>query len=86
MIERIRSSLPKVTTVMVFDGAAPVGAIAVDALVDDAPSEPPSMTDGGDETAATMIYTSGTTGRPKGAVPAYNSGDPEPRLRQDDRS
>ena len=64
---RIRGDVPKVEHVLVFDGAAPVGMVGCDPLVDRASSEPPAEMVGEDAAGATMIYTSGTTGKPKGA-------------------
>ena len=64
---RIRDQLPKVRAFLVYDGEAPDGMAAADALVASASDAPPSLPDAGD-TGATMIYTSGTTGKPKGAL------------------
>ena len=72
--ERIRSEIPKVTNVVVFDGEAPDGMLAIDPLVAAASTEVwerPEIDEGG----ATMIYTSGTTGKPKGAF-RRNPADP----------
>jgi len=66
LFERICAEIPKVSNVLVFDGDAPEGTIAIDPLVASAPTdvwERPEIDEGG----ATMIYTSGTTGKPKGA-------------------
>jgi acyl-CoA synthetase (AMP-forming)/AMP-acid ligase II len=59
-LDGIRSSVPKVAEVLVFDGDG-----ALEARLDAASPAPLGM-----EAPAptTMIYTSGTTGRPKGAV------------------
>jgi acyl-CoA synthetase (AMP-forming)/AMP-acid ligase II len=67
MFARIRGDLPKVEHVLVFDGDASEGMVAIDPLVDAASSEPPSAPPEDLATGATMIYTSGTTGKPKGA-------------------
>ena len=73
LFRRIRSEIPDVQHVLVFDSGAddvPEGMIAVDPLVDSASREvyaEPSGVDEG-ETGTTMIYTSGTTGKPKGAL------------------
>ena len=71
MFERIRGEIPKVATLLVFDGAAPDGMTAVDPLdrrrLDRRAASAPDVDEGG----ATMIYTSGTTGKPKGALPAH---------------
>ena len=67
MFARIRSELPQVRHVLVFDGDAPDGAVAVDPLVEDAATTPPPPPPDDLATGATMIYTSGTTGKPKGA-------------------
>ncbi|CAN5858031.1 fatty acid--CoA ligase [soil metagenome] len=67
LFDRVRSAIPKVRDVLVFDGAELDGQTAVDPLVAEASSEPPEMPSA-DEVAATMIYTSGTTGKPKGAL------------------
>jgi len=66
LFERVRSEIPKVTNVFVFDGPTPEGMIAIDPLVAEADDTPPEIAEA-NETAATMIYTSGTTGKPKGA-------------------
>jgi fatty-acyl-CoA synthase/long-chain acyl-CoA synthetase len=67
MFERIRGELSKVATYLVYDGSAPSGMEACDALLStasaDVPAVPPAT-----EAGATMIYTSGTTGKPKGAL------------------
>jgi fatty-acyl-CoA synthase/long-chain acyl-CoA synthetase len=67
MFARIRAELPKVEHVLVFDGAAPEGMVAVDGRVEAASPEPPPAPPDDLATGATMIYTSGTTGKPKGA-------------------
>ncbi|MDQ6838636.1 MAG: AMP-binding protein [Actinomycetota bacterium] len=60
-LDEIRTDVPKVADVLVFDGDG-----ELEARMDAASSGPPDI----DVAAppATMIYTSGTTGRPKGAV------------------
>jgi acyl-CoA synthetase (AMP-forming)/AMP-acid ligase II len=69
MFARIRDRIPKVKTILVFDGdrngGVPDAMTAVEPLMATAPSDPPTPAE---STAATMIYTSGTTGKPKGAV------------------
>ena len=75
MFGRIRDEIPKVTEILVFDGAAPDGMVAVDDLAAAAPTDPPETTESAD-TGATMIYTSGTTGKPKGAL-RTNAADPQ---------
>jgi long-chain acyl-CoA synthetase len=67
LFAKIRSEIPKVREIVVYDGAAPSGMRDGDALVASA-SESDPVVSGGAEAAATMIYTSGTTGKPKGAV------------------
>ena len=67
MFERIRSGLPQVRHILVFDGPAPDAMLAVEPLLAAAPNTPPEIA-GADTAAATMIYTSGTTGKPKGAL------------------
>ena len=75
LFARIRPQIPKVETVLVFDGPAPEGMLDADALMaaasSDEPQIPPST-----EAGATMIYTSGTTGKPKGAY-RPGGGDPQ---------
>ncbi len=70
MIERVRAHLPKVSTVLVYDGDPPVADgwfVGVDALIAVAPRTAPPEPPAEDADGATMIYTSGTTGKPKGA-------------------
>jgi acyl-CoA synthetase (AMP-forming)/AMP-acid ligase II len=67
MFDRIRGDLPKVEHVLVFDGDAPIGMVAIDPLVAAAATDPPETPPDDLATGATMIYTSGTTGKPKGA-------------------
>jgi fatty-acyl-CoA synthase/long-chain acyl-CoA synthetase len=74
LFERIRGDLPKVGSILVFDGPAPAGMLSCDELVAAASPEPPAAPDA-PEAAATMIYTSGTTGKPKGAF-RRGAGDP----------
>jgi acyl-CoA synthetase (AMP-forming)/AMP-acid ligase II len=64
MFERIRASIPKVTTVLVYDGEIRHGMADVEALMSEASTEEPAPVEAG----ATMTYTSGTTGKPKGAL------------------
>ena len=83
MVARVRAEIPKVRTVLVFDGEPPEDMLAVEPLVHDASNEPPPAPDAADGAGTTMIYTSGTTGKPKGALrsattnlaAASNSGD-----------
>jgi fatty-acyl-CoA synthase/long-chain acyl-CoA synthetase len=64
MFGRIRAEIPKVGSVLVFDGPVLDGMEDADALMAAAsPDEPGEVVAG-----ATMIYTSGTTGKPKGAL------------------
>lgn len=67
LFERIRSEIPKVKEILVFDGVPLEGMASADELMasasDDEPPAPTSL-----DTAATMLYTSGTTGKPKGAL------------------
>ena len=74
LFARVRSAIPKVGDVLVFDGPAPDGMVDVDALMAAAPHDPPEVPQS-EEAAATMIYTSGTTGKPKGAL-RVNAIDP----------
>ena len=67
LFARIRSDVPKVEHVLVFDGEAPEGMIACDPLIAAATTEPVPDPDLDVADGATMIYTSGTTGKPKGA-------------------
>ena len=66
LVRRVRSEIPKIVNVLVFDGEAPDGTTAVDALIAAASAETFDRPDV-DEGGATMTYTSGTTGKPKGA-------------------
>jgi fatty-acyl-CoA synthase/long-chain acyl-CoA synthetase len=74
LFERIRSRIPKVEQVLVFDGPAPAGTASADELMAAAPTTPPPAATG-EDAGATMIYTSGTTGKPKGAL-RRATGDP----------
>jgi acyl-CoA synthetase (AMP-forming)/AMP-acid ligase II len=67
LFERIRSHIPKVKDILVFDGAPLGGMVSADDLMANASEEepPPPVSP---DTAATMLYTSGTTGKPKGAL------------------
>jgi len=67
LFQKIRSEIPKVREIVVYDGAAPAGMRDGDALVAGSSDQEPQIT-GAAEAAQTMIYTSGTTGKPKGAV------------------
>lgn len=75
LFQRIRAEIPKVTTILVFDGPAPLGMVSVDDLMAKASAEPPVI-EVTEEAGATMIYTSGTTGKPKGAL-RKSAGSPE---------
>lgn len=68
LFQRIRSEIPKVEHVLVFDGAAPEGMIAVDPLIESADATTYEAEGDGIDNSTTMIYTSGTTGKPKGAL------------------
>jgi acyl-CoA synthetase (AMP-forming)/AMP-acid ligase II len=72
MFGRIREQIPKVGTILVFDGATPPGMESADELMAAAPGDPFEPPEGA---GATMIYTSGTTGKPKGAL-RHNAADP----------
>jgi acyl-CoA synthetase (AMP-forming)/AMP-acid ligase II len=78
MLGRIRDDVPKVRSVLVFDGPCPDatdGWFAVaDELVAEAATAPP--VGAGEGGGATMIYTSGTTGKPKGALRKVTAVDP----------
>jgi acyl-CoA synthetase (AMP-forming)/AMP-acid ligase II len=67
LFERIRPEIPKVQSILVYDGAAPAGMESADELIAAAPATEPDLPQTG-EPGATMIYTSGTTGKPKGAL------------------
>jgi long-chain acyl-CoA synthetase len=71
--ERVRSSIPKVETVLVFDGPAPSGMESADELMAAASATEPDIPED-QEPGATMIYTSGTTGKPKGAYRRASAG------------
>ena len=71
---RIREQIPKVRTILVYDGGVLDGMESADELVAAAPGTAPAAPEG-EDTGATMIYTSGTTGRPKGAL-RLNAADP----------
>jgi long-chain acyl-CoA synthetase len=63
----VARELPSLRSVVVADvDEAPAGASSLDALLQTAPAEGPSV--GGGEDLAVVIYTSGTSGRPKGAM------------------
>jgi long-chain acyl-CoA synthetase len=74
LFARIRAQIPKVRTILAFDGPAPPGMESADDLMAQAPSDVPEVPQS-EEAGATMIYTSGTTGRPKGAL-RLNAADP----------
>ncbi|HEX9259078.1 MAG TPA: AMP-binding protein [Acidimicrobiales bacterium] len=74
LFERIRSDIPKVTTVLVYDGAPLDGQLSADELMAAASDAEPPAPDSA-EAAGSMIYTSGTTGKPKGAL-RRGVGDP----------
>ncbi len=70
LFERIRSDVPKVEHVLVFDGDAGDAdgwMVSVDPLVAAADSTTVDEVTATEGDGATMIYTSGTTGKPKGA-------------------
>ncbi len=78
LFARIRSELPKVSSVVVFDGAPLAGMEPGDDLIAAAATSEwvaPAHSDVV-SAAATMIYTSGTTGKPKGAF-RRNAADPQ---------
>src|ERR1700712_5608370 len=75
LFTRIRPQVPKVTTVLVFDGTVPDGMLDLDALMASANADEPQIPES-TEAGATMIYTSGTTGKPKGAY-RPGGGDPQ---------
>jgi acyl-CoA synthetase (AMP-forming)/AMP-acid ligase II len=74
LFERVRTDIPKVTDILVFDGPAPAGMTGVDELMAAASADPPPEPSS-EAVGSTMIYTSGTTGKPKGAL-RRNTGDP----------
>lgn len=67
-IASVRDRLPKVRTLVSFDGPAPEGFLDHDELVTGCSEDEPPSASGGGAAGAAMIYTSGTTGRPKGAL------------------
>src|SRR5262245_31028762 len=70
LVAAARADIPKVRTIIVFDGAVPEGCGGVawdDVLAGASDSEPVTVEDPSTAGAA-MIYTSGTTGKPKGAL------------------
>ena len=77
LFARIRPEIPKVSAVVVFDGAPLDGMEPGDDLIAAAPTTEWTAPVDGDPAAAgaTMIYTSGTTGKPKGAF-RRNNADP----------
>jgi acyl-CoA synthetase (AMP-forming)/AMP-acid ligase II len=76
MFARIRHEVPKVRHLLVFDGSAPAGMVAIEPLLETASTSPPVAPAEELATGATMIYTSGTTGKPKGAF-RRNAASPE---------
>ena len=74
LFSKIRSDIPKVREVLVYDGVHGPNMKSADELVSQAPADEPQALSA--EAAGTMIYTSGTTGKPKGAV-RRGEGDPE---------
>jgi len=74
LFERIRPEIPKVQTVLVYDGEPLPGQLSADALMAAASDTEPPVPDT-TEAAGSMIYTSGTTGKPKGAL-RRGLGDP----------
>jgi len=79
LLEEIRSDIPKVRDVLIFDGAAGAGQIDAGPLIDAADGSELAL-DVEPNAGGTMIYTSGTTGRPKGAVRSSTM-DPEQGMR-----
>ncbi len=80
LFDRVRSEIPKVASVVVFDGAALPGQVPGDELIaaqsgDEFVAPREEFDEAAEATAATMIYTSGTTGKPKGAF-RRTAGDP----------
>lgn len=71
--ERVRADIPKVETVLVFDGPALAGMESADELMSAASAAEPDIPED-QEPGATMIYTSGTTGKPKGAYRRASAG------------
>jgi fatty-acyl-CoA synthase/long-chain acyl-CoA synthetase len=71
MFERIRASIPKVDSLLVYGGPPPAGMDSVEELMAAASDAEPEPAEPGD----TIIYTSGTTGKPKGAL-RRGMGDP----------
>jgi fatty-acyl-CoA synthase/long-chain acyl-CoA synthetase len=74
LFAKIRSEIPKVRQVLIFDGAPGPDMLDCDALAAEASDAEPEI--GSELEAGTMIYTSGTTGQPKGAV-RTGAGNPE---------
>jgi acyl-CoA synthetase (AMP-forming)/AMP-acid ligase II len=70
---RIRSQIPQVHSILVYDGAAPEGMLSADELMSQASADEPKVSEGL-EPGTTMIYTSGTTGKPKGAYRNASTG------------
>ena len=61
--QRIRSQIPKVKSILVYDGKALDGMLSADELMATASTDEPIISDDR-APGATMIYTSGTTGKP----------------------
>jgi fatty-acyl-CoA synthase/long-chain acyl-CoA synthetase len=74
LFERILPQIPKVGSVVVFDGAPGKGQLDGDALLARASRECPVRA--AEDDGSTMIYTSGTTGHPKGAL-RRGAGNPD---------
>jgi fatty-acyl-CoA synthase/long-chain acyl-CoA synthetase len=68
LFEEIRSEIPNVGHVVVFDGAPGNDQLDAAGLVAAAEHAPVNVETDPADPAGTMIYTSGTTGQPKGAV------------------
>ena len=67
LFAKLRSEIPKVREVLVFDGPPGPGMLGVEQRMAEASAAEPTPLPA-DFFAALMIYTSGTTGLPKGAV------------------
>ena len=66
MFERISDRIPKIKSILVYDGVAPKNMKPCDQLMAGASALEPDIP-AEREPGALMIYTSGTTGKPKGA-------------------
>ena len=82
MFARIAPRVPRVRTVLVFDGEVPAGMVDVERLCAAASAGPPPV-EGSVGSGDTMIYTSGTTGRPKGALRRAGTGAAQVRAMLD---